>query len=162
VTVRVEKGYAATPDAYTIEGKVYLMEATGPLMIGPLVLFQEDITIESHQPAPEWEPGTLGTAYFIGYGGYAQDVGMRAVRLEHYPTSQWDYALIVPLAGAMEWRRLFTEDEVFRFVPDETRPLPTRDEIRQTAFDAYRRTPWGADAFYAVADSILTLLEGES
>lgn len=70
VEVRVEEGYAFNPAAYTINGTVW-KSPHGPLMIGPLVLDQDLITLTDHQPAPEPEPakpapGTFGTAVVKG------------------------------------------------------------------------------------------------
>jgi hypothetical protein len=160
VTVQV---ITADQQKFHLTGEVRNVGAS--LWVGPICIDLpaddiERVTLTDHQPAPkpEWKPGTSGTASVRLMGPFstvetAEVVNGPAILGENETVTVW-------AAG-----RGFIHSQggdVVSFVPDETRPLPTRDEIRQTAFDAYRRTPWGADAFYAVADSILTLLEGES
>jgi hypothetical protein len=168
VTVRVEAD-PKSGGTFEVTGKAYMnygpFGGAGVMHVGRHSLDGYNVTITTHTPAPkpepEPEPGTFGTAYFIGWGGHAEDTGMRAVRIEHHPGSQWDYALLSPLAGATEYRRLFKADEVFRFVPDEDRPKVTRDQVVRTLDDLGLSVGDGTNHDFDVAvDALMALFEG--
>jgi hypothetical protein len=138
VTLHVEYDDASNGKPYDISGEVTL-DTYGSRWIGPVMLEGEqgyEFTLTDHQPAPkpEWKPGTTGTAtvrgvedMFVvrlhpniqdGEGGYAW-ASTDLIDGDHKDINGYDGTF------------LHTEGDVTDFVPDETRPLPTRDEVRE-------------------------------
>jgi hypothetical protein len=122
-------------------------EVPDPLEVGVFyVVGPAAWTLTDHQPAPkpEWKPGTTGTAV----------VGPNRHEVSVYGVGQG--AVIEAIdAGYALW----TADDVHSFVPDEPRPLPTRDEVAEVIRG---RFGGALSAWYEDADAVLALLRGES
>src|SRR5690606_5364663 len=108
-----------------------------------------------HQPAPEpepeWKPGTTGTATLNNLVGGNSAVGLRAMRTLR--DGVYGFALENGLSIADD----ATTYSVSDFVPDEPRPLPTREQVK-----AALEPGWGRDSITAMVDAVLALLRGES
>jgi hypothetical protein len=142
---------------FDVTGEVY--DATGSpfpgtagLSVGTVSLESTSVILTAHQPAPkpEWKPGTSGTATVRGH----EDI--RGMWVRHVvPTASYDRAFISDDGISSR------PDYVTDFVPDETRPLPTREE-RAKLVDLL--IAWSNDHAdeWDTADKIIALLRGES
>jgi hypothetical protein len=116
-------------------------------------------TLTDHQPAPkpEWEPGTIGTAGTVRGLGYTGPV----VRTEEHLVPWWTPSKV---DGAHYHR----EDHVTDFVPDEPRPLPTREQIADALGKLSGLTTWTQGGGLTnrscgmLVDAVEALLRGES
>lgn len=119
-------------------------------------------TLTDHQPAPGWEPGTTGAATVRGIGD-----GVRVYRIDHSARGEsgWVAATEFPTD---RFGVVFEDDEVTDFVPDEARPLPTRDEVAAAIYEAMYGGDWpkasipATDIYRSGAAAVLALLRGES
>jgi hypothetical protein len=134
------------------EWDVWIANHAHPFRTGRIGLW----AVTAHQPAPkpEWKPGTTGTATLNNLVGGNAAVGMRVMRFSN------DGGGFVTETG-LSVLDSATTYSVSDFVPDEDRPLPTREERAQVvdlliAFSNDRADEWDT------ADKILALLRGES
>ncbi|HEV6951919.1 MAG TPA: hypothetical protein VKY86_01595 [Promicromonospora sp.] len=105
-----------------------------------------EYTLTDHQPAPEpepsWREGVVGTA----------TVGPKRREVRAYAVAKG--AVIEAVGGGYA---VWNSDDVHGFVPDEPRPLPTREQVK-----AALEPGWGRDSITAMVDAVLALLRGES
>jgi hypothetical protein len=157
VAVEVENSNTGVP-TYTVSGEVHDDDQGRP-WVGPILLNSKypggpvSVTITDHQPAPkpEWEPGTSGTA---ALNGVPNARVMRA-----------------GVGGVMTWWVAqdgckYSDEELTDFVPDEPRPLPTRDEVGPAIHEAMARNGYpfygDAKAILDATDAVVALWGGES
>jgi len=163
VTVEVSNSKPDVP-TYTVKGEVHNDDQGRP-WVGPILLNSKypggpvSITLTDHQPAPkpEWAPGTTGTA--------STPIGTdeRVMRTTGYGPQG-------PVWVDSHNNRLH-ESEVTSFVPDETRPLPTVDELAKVIESRHNMTVWApggrglgsltARSAHLLAESVLKTLRGE-
>lgn len=74
-------------------------------------------------PEPDWKPGTTGTATLNSHVAGAASLGMRVMRVE------WDGLYGFATASGRIVEDISKTWSVSDFVPDEARPLPTRDQV---------------------------------
>lgn len=162
--IRLEDGPEA--DAAYVGGTVSYINENGFVTIDHLGTFAVDglttfpseayrrYRLTDHQPAPEpereWKPGTTGTATISNVpGARVLRAGVEGV------ISWW-----VAQDGCK-----YDDSEVTDFVPDELRPLPTRNDLVKAMHDDYLK---GGEPRLTVtarehlADAVLTFLRGES
>jgi hypothetical protein len=159
-TVRVE--YTGEDPALPFEVTAEVTERRGQRWVGPVTIDREGgytTTLIAHQPAPEpepeWKPGTTGTAEVVREGANGGPRMFRRTRgmVVHRP-APIDDDMFVTTEGEM-WG---LEGEYCKdFVPDEPRPLPTREQV-----NAALEPGWGRDSITAMVDAVLALLRGES
>lgn len=144
-------------DAAKVEGKVHavFMEDALVFEIGYShfkVSGADAWTLTAHQPAPkpEWKPGTVGTAGTVRGLGYTGPV----VRTDEHLLPWWT-------PSRVDGAHYHGEDTVTDFVPDEPRPLPTRDEVRKAVWHAAADDAL-VKTIEEVTDAVLALLRGES
>lgn len=152
VAVRVEAD-PKNGGTFEVTGKAYMdygpFGGAGVVKVGAHSLDGYNVTLTAHQPAPEpeWKPGTVGTATVQPFGA--------DVRVLRSNSGRGWYCE----AG------FFEDAEVTGFVPDEPRPLPTRNELVKAMHDDYLK---GGEPRLTVtarehlADAVLTFLRGES
>lgn len=111
-------------------------------------------------PKPEWDPGTSGTATVRTIPN------VRVMRLDGV-TQPWVSVTFFAPAGDVkgEGQNRHDDWQVADFVPDETRPLPTRDQVAEAVMTTDKAT--GNHGLYPdvatkAADAVLALLRGES
>lgn len=170
---KVKAGDTVTVRATDYEMGTYEVSGTvvgalgGVLCVGPARIVQNGkwrthYTLTDHQPAPnpEWKPGTTGTATIRGF----EDV--RVFRIDHSARGEWGWVA----ATAFPTDRfgvVFEDDEISDFVPDEPRPLPTREQVEHavqgTVLALYPNPGPKRDEMIAEAvNAVLALLRGES
>lgn len=157
VTVRVEPNPELPP--FDITGPAYLTSGNW-MYVGGWPLSENRVTLTAHQPAPEplpeWKPGTTGTATLNNLVSGNAALNMRVMRFANRYGSL-GFTTVTGLSildSATTW-------SISDFVPDEPRPLPTREQRAQVvdlliAFSNDRADEWDT------ADKILALLRGES
>lgn len=105
-------------------------------------------------PKPEWKPGTSGTATALhtsNVHGFCHLAG---------PDIPDTFAFTSDEGVTVPWH------DVTDFVPDETRPLPTRDEVGPAIHEAMARNGYpfygDAKAILDATDAVVALWGGES
>jgi hypothetical protein len=132
-----------------VTGEVY-EGFSGHLAVGPHLLSRISIVLTDHQPSPkpEWKPGTKGEATINGrkVGGF---ISKAENQIGFYYwngfTGRTSYTAVVP-------------DD---FVPDETRPLPSWEQVRTAVWRAADDST-RVSTIDEIADATLALLRGES
>jgi hypothetical protein len=162
VKAHVEFADPTVTKPYDIAGEV-IADPHGSLWLGPVMLVGEDgytVTLTAHQPAPkpEWKPGTTGTATVRGIGG-VKVLRQRYAFHEDGCVDQW--ASDEHVDGAL----VHVDADVTDFVPDETRPLPSREAMAEAMHDD--RLPGGEPRLtylqrLILADAIIANQRGES
>lgn len=108
--------------------------------------------LTAHTPAPEpepkWEPGTAGTATLNNRVSGNSSVGLRAMRTLR------DDVYGFAFANGLTVTDDATTYSVTDFVPDEPRPLPTRDEVHELITNG--------DGCCDTTDVVMALLRGEA
>lgn len=160
VTVHV-LGLPDMPD-YDVTGEVYEFSRPGaglPLHVGGHSLSNPSVTLTAHTPAPEpepeWKPGTTGTAEVVREGANGGPRVFRKTRgmIVHRPAPIDDDMFVTTEGEMWSVEGLYCKG----FVPDEPRPLPTREQVK-----AALEPGWGRDSITAMVDAVLALLRGES
>jgi hypothetical protein len=112
---------------YEVSGTVRATSG-GALMVGPTCIasngtWRKAATLTDHQPAPkpEWGPGTSGTATALSTGNVHGFWHLAGPHISDTDTFAFTSDEGVTVPGRY----------VSDFVPDEARPLPTRDEVRE-------------------------------
>lgn len=119
--------------------------------------------VTAHQPAPEsepeWEPGTTGTATLNNRVTGNSAVGLRAMR-----TASREGVPGFALENGLSISDDAVTYSVSDFVPDEPRPLPTRDDLARIMHDDYLPNGMprlGRTAREELAAAVLRFLRGE-
>lgn len=168
-TVTLDVAPVGHAPGFTVEGEVYASDAPGnqsALCVGGFLFDHHRATLTAHQPAPEpepeWKPGTTGTAHVVSGDATKGGRVFRKVRgmVVHRPAPIDDY-MFVTTEGEL-WS---LEGEYCKgFVPDETRSLPTRDDLARVMHDDYLpngEPRLGRTAREVLADAVLAHLRGE-
>ena len=112
--------------------------------------YRDGWTLTDHQPAPkpEWREGIAGTAV----------VGPNRREVRAYAVGKG--AVVEAVGGGYA---VWNADDVHTFVPDEARPLPTRDEVADAMHDDHLPgLRLGRKSREMLADAVLAFLRGES
>ena len=160
-TVTLERGTALVRDVVTkvaphgTNFRFTTENNPDPLHLGVFYIVGNGAwTLTAHQPAPkpepEWKPGTTGTATVRGVEGVEGAFIDRGTGLQ--------FVSFVQVGLPYATQSIFGAADVTAFVPDETRPLPTVDEMVSALEFA------GDDGLHVRehAEAMLKYLAGES
>jgi hypothetical protein len=154
--------------AFTVSGETHSLGGPTVYLGGWRVDDLPDyVTLTDHQPAPkpEWKPGTSGTATVRGVDG------VRVVLVDdgegqHFAPSTWFTPAAVPSDAVQKgWTRWHDDAEVTNFVPDEARPLPSREQVHEAIREQYEYwvdVDHNRAEFLEGATEAVRLLRGES